>query len=371
MEANKEQATKCLNIARRSLREGDAAKARRFAEKAGRLGGAAVGDQVAALLREIETGGGPSSNGAAARGSSGASKGTEELRRRRNERASSSAQREEEDKGTPEQRSLVKRINGCENYYDILGISDKQCSEDAIKRSYKKLALKLHPDKCRVRGAEDAFKAVSRAFSCLSDPSKRRSYDRFGSEQPGFGSGGGGGAPSGFYRHNAQDIDPEELFNMFFGGSPFGHTTHFHTARGFHQRRRRPSQGGAQDVTFNLGAIMQLLPVLFLVLFTLIGNSPSDPVYSLHMQGKYNARETTTMRGIDFYVKSHSKFDREYPKGTYARRRVDVAVEKDYRQFLENECWRERMRYRGGAAGRNRDAKVVMKSCTKLSEIWG
>ena len=158
---------------------------------------------------------------------------------------------------------------------------------------------------------------------------------------------------------------------MFFGGSPFGHTTHFHTARGFHQRRRRPSQGGAQDVTFNLGAIMQLLPVLFLVLFTLIGNSPSDPVYSLHMQGKYNARETTTMRGIDFYVKSHSKFDREYPKGTYARRRVDVAVEKDYRQFLENECWRERMRYRGGAAGRNRDAKVVMKSCTKISEIWG
>ena len=77
----------------------------------------------------------------------------------------------------------------------------------------------------------------------------------------GFGSGGGGGAPSGFYRHNAQDIDPEELFNMFFGGSPFGHTTHFHTARGFHQRRRRPSQGGAQDVTFNLGAIMQLLPL--------------------------------------------------------------------------------------------------------------
>ena len=98
MEANKEQATKCLNIARRSLREGDAAKARRFAEKAGRLGGAAVGDQVAALLREIETGGGSSANGAAARGSSGASKGTEELRRRRNERASSSAQREEEDK---------------------------------------------------------------------------------------------------------------------------------------------------------------------------------------------------------------------------------------------------------------------------------
>ena len=62
------------------------------------------------------------------------------------------------------------------------------------------------------------------------------------------------------------------------------------------------------------------------------------------MQGVYNARETTAMRGIDYYVKSHTKFAREYPKGTYARRRVDVAVEKDMRQYLENECWREMLR---------------------------
>ena len=113
----------------------------------------------------------------------------------------------------------------------------------------------------------------------------------------------------------------------------------------------------------------QLLPILFLLLFTLLGNSPSEPVYSLHMQGKYNARETTAMRGVDFYVKSHTKFNREYPHGTYARRRVDVSVESDYKQYLENECWRERIRYRSGSTG-NKKKAAVMKSCTKLEEIY-
>jgi len=185
MEANKAEAAKCLNIARKSLREENIDKATRFADKAKRLGGEAVEDQVAQLVREIQAakqGGSKRSNASNGSGSkpSGASAGT---RSRTSGRASSS--REEVDEGTPEQRALVKRINGCEDYYAILGISDKSCSEDTIKRSYKKLALKLHPDKCKVRGAEDAFKAVSRAFSCLSDPQKRSSYDRFGSEQPG------------------------------------------------------------------------------------------------------------------------------------------------------------------------------------------
>jgi len=376
MQANRDEAVKCLNIARRALRDGDKGKAKRFAEKAGRLGGAAVADQVASVLGEIESA--PKENGASSSRQNGTSE-RENLRRRESARASPApSSREAEDQGTPEQRALVKRINGCKDYYSILGISDKTCDEDVIKRSYKKLALKLHPDKCRVRGAEEAFKAVSRSFSCLSDPQKRRSYDRYGSEQPGFpSSSGGGGGSRGFYRANTQEIDPEELFNMFFGGSPvFGHT-HFHRAggmggAGFRSRGPRArAGGGTQDPSagFNLGAIIQLLPILFLVLFTLLGNSPSEPVYSLHMQGKYNARETTAMRGVDFYVKSHAKFNREYPHGTYARRRVDVSVESDYKQYLENECWRERIRYRSGSTG-NKKKAAVMKSCTKLEEIY-
>lgn len=87
------------------------------------------------------------------------------------------------------------------------------------------LALKLHPDKNAAPKAEDAFKAVSRAFSCLSDADKRAYYDRTGYDSTaaaaaaasarGNGGGGGGGGPGGVYY--AEDFDPQEIFNMFFG----------------------------------------------------------------------------------------------------------------------------------------------------------
>ena len=208
-----------------------------------------------------------------------------------------------------------------------MGIDDKTCSDDQIKRAYKKLALKLHPDKCRCNGAEDAFKAVSRAFSCLSDTQKRRTYDRYGSEDAGGfgGMGGGGGGGGGFYRtHHAQEIDPEELFNMFFGGSPvFGNMY----TRGPSSRQRRANasahaRGSSSDQGgggFNLAAIIQLLPVVFLVVFTLFGNSPQDPVYSLDMVGKYNARETTSMKGIGKELSTEErKKDRDRDRETEA-----------------------------------------------------
>jgi DnaJ family protein B protein 12 len=91
------------------------------------------------------------------------------------------------------------------------------------------LALKLHPDKNPAPKAEEAFKAVSKAFSCLSDPDKRAYYDRTGFESStaaaaaqaggprggGGGYGGGGFGPGGMYY--SDDFDPEEIFNMFFG----------------------------------------------------------------------------------------------------------------------------------------------------------
>ena len=66
--------------------------------------------------------------------------------------------------------------------------------------------MKVHPDKNRAPGADEAFKKVGQAYGCLSNESKRRHYDMFGAE-----SMNGGGFPGG------ANIDPEEIFKQFFG----------------------------------------------------------------------------------------------------------------------------------------------------------
>lgn len=91
------------------------------------------------------------------------------------------------------------------NFYDILGV-EKDATEDQLKKAYRKLALRVHPDKNRAPSAQEAFKKVGTAYATLSDASKRRHYDMFGTEM------NGGGGP------NFQDINPEELFKQFFGG---------------------------------------------------------------------------------------------------------------------------------------------------------
>lgn len=70
-----------------------------------------------------------------------------------------------------------------ENYYDILGVS-KGASPDEIKKSYRKLAAKYHPDRNKSSDAEANFKRVSKAYEVLSDPQKKQMYDTYGSEMP-------------------------------------------------------------------------------------------------------------------------------------------------------------------------------------------
>jgi len=105
------------------------------------------------------------------------------------------------------------------DYYKVLGV-DKAASEDEIKKAYRKLAHKYHPDKSG--GDEDKFKEINEAYQVLSDKSKRTNYDRFGTTEPfggagGFSSGFGGGAWEGF---NGQvDLgDLDDIFDTFFEG---------------------------------------------------------------------------------------------------------------------------------------------------------
>ncbi|CDH55361.1 chaperone regulator [Lichtheimia corymbifera JMRC:FSU:9682] len=91
-------------------------------------------------------------------------------------------------------------------YYDILGVSP-DASESELKKAYRKLALKYHPDKNPEAG--DKFKEISHAYEILSDSEKRQMYDQFGEEGLN-GQGGMGG------------MDAEDLFSQLFGGGLFG-----------------------------------------------------------------------------------------------------------------------------------------------------
>ena len=132
-------------------------------------------------------------------------------------------------------------------YYKTLGI-EKDATETDIKKAYRKLALKYHPDRNKEAGAEAKFKQVSEAFEVLSDPEKRKTYDLYGEDglkgggpmPGGAGSAGGfpggfsaGGMPGGFSFSSAQSggmpggfsfsaSDPNDIFSQFFsGGDPF------------------------------------------------------------------------------------------------------------------------------------------------------
>lgn len=95
------------------------------------------------------------------------------------------------------------------DYYEVLGV-DKNAGAEDVKKAYRNLARKYHPDVNKAPDAEEKFKEVKEAYDVLSDDQQRARYDQFGHQDPNAGFGGGGGADfgGGF----------GDIFDMFFGG---------------------------------------------------------------------------------------------------------------------------------------------------------
>ena len=104
------------------------------------------------------------------------------------------------------------------DYYDVLGV-DKGASKEEIKKAYKKLAKKFHPDINKEDGASEKFKEINEAASVLGDDQKRQQYDQFGTADANFNGFGDFGNFSGF---SGENFDFGDIFDMFFGGGGGG-----------------------------------------------------------------------------------------------------------------------------------------------------
>jgi molecular chaperone DnaJ len=126
------------------------------------------------------------------------------------------------------------------DYYEVLGVS-RDAGADEIKKAYRKLAVKFHPDKNPGdKEAEDKFKELGEAYAVLSDADKRAAYDRYGHAAFSGPGGGGGGGFGG--------MDPADLFSQVFGGS-FGE---FFGGGGGGRRQRNGGKQRGSDLRYDL-----------------------------------------------------------------------------------------------------------------------
>lgn len=284
---------------------------------------------------------------------------------------------------TPAQVAAVNRVRKCRvsDYYAILDI-EKPSSEGEIRKSYRKLALIMHPDKNCAPGADEAFKMVSKAFQVLSDADKKRIFDQTGADPDSRGAGGMG--PSGFsgfsraagagspgMHFQGADISPEDLFNMFFGGAGhpaagggFGggpnirvHTfggggggspfTAF-TNGGMPNRRgqQRPGAAGGPPEEFSLRNLTQLLPLLLLfglpILMSLFGDTTGGytnnlPTFKFNEKPPYVQQRTTPHHSIPYYVNPKEITNLNDRKLHQLDRRAEVS----YIQGMRSRCYDE------------------------------
>lgn len=306
MEGNRDESERCIEIAERKIRDGDYASALKFLKKADKLypSPAAKGmfhrlesnvllmtSIFTDLISEIEVAlndeepkergrsqtrepSSPKANGSAG---SDQHKG-HQSRQQSNGRAPSPST-----DYTSDQVEAVKKIKSCKNYYEILAIT-KDAGESDIKKAYKKLALQFHPDKNHAPGAADAFKMIGNAFAVLSDDTKRKQYDLYGSEEQQIRhrNHSYGRYEYDYTRGFEAEINPEDLFNMFFGsGNIYTTDTQFRRTR-YQRHHYNNSNRNVHPEASGYGVLLQMMPVIILISLSLMSSLfVSDPAFSL------------------------------------------------------------------------------------------
>lgn len=289
------------------------------------------------------------------------------------------------------------------DYYAVLRVT-KGADEVEIKKSYRKLAIKLHPDKNKHPKASDAFKVIAKAFEVLGDTSKRKLYDMTGRDpdaRGGGSAGGGGGMPhehafrggrnpfgGQFGGQFGQQVDAEDLFNMFFGGGmPQGGFQSFQFGNGpgngfFFQQGgmpggrfgqgvpRRSAHPGANARNRATGQqepptpnwvqyMSQYLPIVIILLSAIFSLFFGDedtskipkrfhgkvPKYSFEEKRPYVMKRSTPLHKLDYFVTQKTSEDFDQRRDSVKEwRGLDSYVEGKFVEQMQNGCQIERQR---------------------------
>uniref|UniRef100_A0A803N4Q2 J domain-containing protein n=1 Tax=Chenopodium quinoa TaxID=63459 RepID=A0A803N4Q2_CHEQI len=271
MDGNKDEALKCIGIAKEAIASGNKDRALKFIRIAQRLNSALSLDDLIAVCEKMDSSAsGPSENGSHVdKSETGVSSGPKSGEVSNGER-----------NYTEEHVKLIKQVTKNMDYYAVLGV-EKTCSVEEIRKAYRKLSLKVHPDKNKAPGAEEAFKKVCKAFKCLSEEDSRRQYDQTGL---------------------VDDFEYNEQHNV--------------------RRRRRRTNNDFFDDEFDPDEIFRAF---------------FEPEYSLQRNYSYQFPRVTEKYGVEFFVKSPD-FDRSYPLGSAARENIEENVIQDYKNLLGRYC---------------------------------
>ncbi|KAK2197721.1 bifunctional DnaJ domain/Chaperone J-domain superfamily/DnaJ domain [Babesia duncani] len=312
MDANKDEANKCCKLAKAAMLRKDYGKAIKFLRKANSM---YPSDEYRALITQCEK-------------ATPAAEPKPMNEHNQHQRETPNINGATSSSATPEQESVCKQVIKAKDYYDMLNVSHSATTDD-IKRAYKKLALKLHPDKNPHPQASEAFKKLSQAFQCLSNTDSRRQYDISGCDsQQGqsMHAGHGGG------------MTPEEIFAAFFGYDPFGQSrgNNFRVNRTFVFNHPRQPQPQPSSPSF-----LRLIPFFFVLACIWLLHFGHEPVavFDYERSYKYNQKVTTNLNGVVYYV-DKSSFDRDFPVNSV--RRFQLEYEVDFRYF-DKLCSKQKM----------------------------
>lgn len=231
---------------------------------------------------------------------------------------------------------LIDKILKSNNYYDILGVP-KDCTEEAIKSAYKQLAKLLHPDKNKEKGAEEAFKKVSKAFQHLINKEKRFQYDNNSEDDH-------NAAFHNARYHGEAVFTPEDFFRNLFGVNFTTCNARTYRSNMYNTNSRYTHNMNTNNTPTNNTnnnnnqrnySLIQIFTfvVMFLIFFLSSHFEQPKSVYSLQKTTNFDTINYTTLNNIRFYTKR--SFNYMYPRNSDSRFQIEFEVEY---KFYEHEC---------------------------------